>query len=110
MILLAFLLYRLGVGLETVVYPVAGFFLLRWYWKASDRWSILAICSVLLIVASGIGGRICTQLYYKNVSSDALTVTVGDLFTILYVIALSVASILLIISKKARQEKQQLSE
>ena len=109
MVLLGFLLYRLGAGLEIAVYPIVSFFLLLWYWKGSDRWSTLAVCCVLLIVASGLGSRICTQLYYRNVSDDGLTIVVGDLVTCLFVSALSIVSVVLIVIK-ARQKRTQPSE
>lgn len=92
----AFLFYSGGwvgnvVNFSCIILPI-----LFLNYKVSNKTINLAVLTVLTLAATLLSGRISTQLYYINVSSDYMSLVVGDIITAIeagLVLLISVVSI-----------------
>ena len=103
--------YRLGFGILLIlgVLAIACTYLSHSVSKSAKTFILL---TVNLSLAVGGGSMIAVQLYYHFVSSDFMTLYVGNIFTLGLMVFTAVHSIPFILNKKYRsaQDKQETND
>ena len=105
----AFLFYSGGwvgdvAGFCCIILPI-----LFLNYKVSNKTINLAVLTVLTLAATLLSGRISTQLYYKNVSSDYMSLVVGDIITAIEAGLVLLISVVSITTKAISARKSDLS-
>ena len=103
--------YRLGAGIDFVLGGLAIACTYLSYTAAKNAKNLLLLM-VNLSLAVGGGSIIAIQLYYHFVSSDFMTLYVGNIFTLGLMVFTAVHSIPFILIKKYRsaQDKQETND
>ncbi len=105
----AFLFYRGGWAGDLANFSCIILPILFLNYKVSNKTIKLAVLTVLTLAATLLSGRISTQLYYKNVSSDYMSLVVGDIITAIEVGLVLLISVVSIIAKAISARKADLS-
>lgn len=98
-VFIAYVLYELGIDIGLVVFC---FQILLWclnYDVSKSRFS-LAFLNLNLLISTYISFGLSTTLYYNNISSDGLTLAIGQLIQLIGSIFVLVVSVILVLVKK----------
>ena len=106
-ILLEFLFYPFGIMFDFVMIPFLLFLVYVNYKAASKLWTMIFL-DINLTVSVCFAVTMATQLYYKNISSDGLTIAVGEIMTILSATCVVVASLIFVAVRSIPSFKSKL--
>ena len=108
-VLFSWLLYPLGIG-ATLLLTVFSLCLSYVGFQFTKKIVELIFIYLNLLLSFFIAARSATQLYYNNISSDDMTIIVGDIFTIGAISIILFASLILLIIRIIRIKNQNSNE
>lgn len=106
-VLAACLFYKGGAPVEWPLYIVLQVLLVILNFIIANKRSMLIFFNINLLISTVIANKLSVYLYYTNISSDGMTLTIGDLGLIVGVVFVLIISLVSVLLKKKNTKNKE---